>query len=43
MPTKNMEAVDTTANTPIITAEEDTVRNKEEIGSVAEAVRAAMI
>ena len=43
MPTKIMEAVDTTADTPIIAAKEDAVRNSEEIGTVEKAVKATVI
>ena len=43
IPTKTMEAVDTSADTPVIADEKDAVRNAEEIGAVAEAVGATMI
>ena len=43
MPTKIMEDVDTTVDTPIIAAKEDAVHNEEEIGTVAESVRAEMV
>ena len=40
---KTMEAVDTTAYTPIIAAEEDLVRNAEEIDEVDKVVLATVI
>ena len=43
MPTKIMEVMDTTADTPIIAAEEDAVRNSEEICTVEKAVGATVI
>ena len=43
MPTIIMEAVDSTAHTQIIVAEEDPMRNAEEIGAVAKAVGATVI
>ena len=43
MPTKIMEAVDNTADTPINVAKEEKVRNAEEIGAVAKAVRETLI
>ena len=38
-----MEAVDNTADTPIISDEEDVVRNAEEIGEVEKVVEATVI
>ena len=43
MPTKNIEAVATTADTLLIAADENAVRNTEEIGAAAEAVGATVI
>ena len=43
MPTKIMESVDTTADTPIIAADKDAVRNTEEIGVAAKSVGVAVI
>ena len=43
IPIKTMEALDTTADTPIIAAEEDEVRNAEEIGAVDKVVGATVI
>ena len=43
IPINTVEIVDTTSDIPIITAEEDTVYNVEEIGYVAEVVRATVI
>ena len=43
MPINTIEAVDTTADTPIIAAEEDAVRNAEEIGKVDKMVGATVI
>ena len=40
---KTMEAMDTTADIPIIAAEEDAVCNTERIGAVDEAHRAIVI
>ena len=43
IPIKTMEAVNTTADTLIITAKEDVVRNTEEIGKVSKVVRETVI
>ena len=43
MPINTMEAMDTMADTPIITAKEDAVQNAEEIGEVDEMVGETVI
>ena len=43
IPTKTMEAVDNTTDTPTIAAKEYAVRNTEEIGEVAKVVGANVI
>ena len=40
---KTMEAVDTTAATPIVAAKEDAVSNEEEIGEMAKVSKATVI